>query len=71
MTKSFLRIHSVSITKKISTVYSAYSHWQGFQCVVRTMLWEEIAQGLSDDELAEIEDEIREIRRLLNEDDIK
>ena len=41
-------------------------HWQGFQDVVRTMLWEEIAQGLSDGELAELELEIQQIRKLLD-----
>jgi hypothetical protein len=29
------------------------------------MLWEEVAQGISDEKLGEIEDDIREIRELL------
>jgi hypothetical protein len=41
--------------------------WQGFhQDVVRTMVWEEIAQVLSDGQLAEIEMEIEQIKGLLN-----
>ena len=39
--------------------------WQGFQFVVRIMRWEEMEQNDSDEELGKIEDDIRQIRELL------
>lgn len=41
--------------------------WQGFQIVVQTMCWEAAEKGLSDAELCEIENDIREIREMLDE----
>ena len=40
--------------------------WQGFQNVVRTMRWDDTVI-MSDAELAEIEEDIRQIRKLLEE----
>ena len=41
--------------------------WQEFQSVVQTMLWEEAARGISDEKIAEIDADIKEIRELLDE----
>ena len=42
--------------------------WQDFQSVVQTMRWEDAARCISDAELAEIENDIRKIRKLLDYD---
>jgi len=41
--------------------------WQEFQGVFQTMRWEEVAEGISDTELAGIENDTQEVRVLLEE----
>lgn len=41
--------------------------WQDFQSVVRTLLWEEVADDISDAVVGEITIEIELIRKLLDE----
>ena len=41
--------------------------WQEFQDVVRTMVWDDVAADLNGEKLGEIEDDIHEIRKLLDD----
>ena len=47
--------------------FGLYPIWQEFQSIVQTMRWDEAAQGISDDKIAEIDADIQEIRELLDE----
>ena len=47
-------------------VISVWTNWQEFQSVVQTMRWEEMALDDSDEKLAEIDSDIRDIRYFLD-----
>lgn len=70
MSKLFYRYEQKEKNELTLALHLEIMPWQEFQFVVRTMLWEEMPVGGSDEELGEIEDNIRQIRGLLCEDDV-